>query len=204
MNTEFDSTLYWRRRYRQGGNSGPGSYGRLAIHKADIINSLVYRHDIESVIEFGSGDGNQLSLFHIPRYVGIDVSEDMVAACQDRYADDPGRSFHLRDTYEVPPRGFDMSLSLDVIYHLVEDERFHDYMTDLFAAADRYVLIYASDREVSGKAKHVRQREYSKWIERHAPDWKVERTFENPFARRRGSDPETTSFAFFRLFARQS
>lgn len=53
---------YWEQRYRQAGNSGAGSYGRLAEFKAEVLNEFVARHSIGSVVEFGSGDGNQLTL----------------------------------------------------------------------------------------------------------------------------------------------
>ncbi len=33
----FDSGKYWERRYAQGGTSGIGSTGALAIYKADIV-----------------------------------------------------------------------------------------------------------------------------------------------------------------------
>ena len=51
---------YWEQRYSSGSNSGDGSRGKLAEFKAEIINSLVKDKKIESVIEFGCGDGNQL------------------------------------------------------------------------------------------------------------------------------------------------
>ena len=44
----FDSAQYWRDRYRAGGNSGAGSYGRLAGFKAEIVNAFVREHDIAS------------------------------------------------------------------------------------------------------------------------------------------------------------
>ncbi|MGD9858413.1 MAG: hypothetical protein AB7U20_26025 [Planctomycetaceae bacterium] len=56
------SSDYWVRRYRKGRNSGGGSYGRLAEFKAQVLNDLVREHRIQTVIEFGCGDGNQLAL----------------------------------------------------------------------------------------------------------------------------------------------
>ena len=66
----FDSAQYWRDRYRSGGNSGAGSYGRLADFKAEIVNAFVREHDVASVIEFGSGDGAQLALADYPTLSG--------------------------------------------------------------------------------------------------------------------------------------
>ncbi len=50
---------YWVKRYAKGGNSGPGSYSELAKFKASVLNAFVREHGIQSVIEFGCGDGNQ-------------------------------------------------------------------------------------------------------------------------------------------------
>ena len=66
---EFKSSKYWNERYKHGGNSGDGSYGHLAEYKAEIINDFIEENQIHNIIEFGSGDGNQLkymlSLIHI-------------------------------------------------------------------------------------------------------------------------------------------
>ena len=70
----FNSKNYWEEHYQAGGNSGSGSYGRLASFKALIINEFVSENQISSVIEFGCGDGNQLALANYPEYVGLDVS----------------------------------------------------------------------------------------------------------------------------------
>src|SRR5690349_24554192 len=55
------SPSYWEERYRQGGNSGVGSYGQLARFKAQTINRFVAEQAVTSVVEFGCGDGAQLA-----------------------------------------------------------------------------------------------------------------------------------------------
>src|SRR5687767_4284814 len=69
------SSNYWERRYRKGRSSGAGSHGRLARFKADVLNEFVEKNCIKSVVEFGCGDGAQLSLANYPAYLGIDASE---------------------------------------------------------------------------------------------------------------------------------
>lgn len=91
--SEFDATQYWERRYSAGGTSGEGSYGRLADFKAKVINDFVVEHDIRSAVEFGCGDGNQLSLLRLPRYIGLDVSASAIRRCIARYAKDRAKSF---------------------------------------------------------------------------------------------------------------
>ena len=57
----FDSGAYWSARYRRGETSGSGSYGENAKYKADFLNGFVQENGINSVIEFGCGDGAQQS-----------------------------------------------------------------------------------------------------------------------------------------------
>ena len=91
------SKEYWEKLYSSGGTSGPGSYGKLAESKAGIINSFIKNNEINSVIDFGCGDGNQLSLFDFPSYIGLDVSSTAIKLCKKRFKDDKTKSFFLYD-----------------------------------------------------------------------------------------------------------
>ena len=62
----------------------------------------------------------------------------------------------------------DLAISVDVIYHLTADAVFESYMTHLFAAAAWFVVIYSTDKEISGTAPHVRHREFSWWADENA------------------------------------
>ena len=86
----FGSNQYWESRYDTGGTSGDGSYGKLAKYKAEIINSIIINEKIQSVIDFGCGDGNQLEYFSIPKYIGLDVSKTAILKCIKKFeGDDP-------------------------------------------------------------------------------------------------------------------
>ena len=67
----------------------------------------------------------------------------------------------------------DLTLSLDVIYHLVEDTVFECYMRTLFDSSKRYVIVYASDTDDNPihEGTHVRHRKFSRWIRENAPNW---------------------------------
>ena len=170
-----DSARFWERNYARGATSGSGSYGALAEGKSRFLNTLVREQAVRSVIEFGCGDGNQLSLAHYPRYVGLDVSRSAIALCQRRFAADPAKSFFLYDgtCFTDRARMFtaDLALSLDVVYHLTEDTVFETYLTHLFAAGRRLVVIYSTNQEISDTAPHVRHRHFTPWIEANCPDW---------------------------------
>src|ERR1700733_9306823 len=82
------SARYWERNYARGGTSGEGSYDALAQGKAVFLNEFVRTREIRSVIEFGCGDGNQLSLADYSSYIGLDVSRSAIERCQHRFATD--------------------------------------------------------------------------------------------------------------------
>ncbi|MDB5540764.1 MAG: hypothetical protein JWQ89_2491 [Devosia sp.] len=192
------STHYWETRYRDGGNSGAGSYGRLADFKARFLNDFVDQNGIRSVIEFGCGDGNQLMLARYPRYIGLDVSYTAIDRCRNLYKEDSTKSFLLLDSYAGETA--DLSLSLDVIFHLVEDEVFEAHMNFLFDAARRSVIVYSSNVDRSNSAAHVRHRRFTDWVAVRRPEWVCRSVIENEFPLQ--SDPQQESFADFYVFQR--
>lgn len=194
------SASYWENRYRDGGNSGAGSYNRLAVFKAKVLNDYVESNDIQSVIEFGSGDGAQLELARYPKYTGVDVSRSAVEAIRLRFAGRPSMTFLHTSEVGMDERA-DLALSLDVIYHLVEDEVFNAYMESLFDAADRVVIIYASNEEKSWPSPHVRHRNFTQWVERNRPEFALAAVIANEYPYS-DSDPDNTSFADFFIYDR--
>lgn len=196
------SEAYWKSRYSQGGNSGGGSYNSLADFKAEVINKLVSRNDIVSVIEFGCGDGNQLALAEYPCYLGVDVSPDAVERCKQRFSSDERKSFLLLN--ELAQERAELSLSLDVIYHLVEDSVFVEYMQTLFSAATRFVVIYSSntDTQQNVQGKHIHHRHFSGWVEEHMKEWRLLEHIPNKYPYN-GND-DTGSFADFYIYYRVS
>ncbi len=159
------SEKYWEQRYTVGGNSGVGSYGKFANFKAEVINKFVRDHKIQSVIEFGCGDGSQLKLANYPSYLGFDISKTAIDLCKETFKADLSKSFKLIDEYE--DERADLTLSLDVLFHLIEDEVFEIYMKKLFNSSDKYVIIYSSntDKNDTSEAPHVKHRHFTMWVE---------------------------------------
>ena len=193
------SAAYWKHRYDSGDNSGAGSYGKSAEFKAEVLNAFVAANDVRSVIEFGCGDGNQLALARYPRYAGFDVSERAVELCSSRFREDPSKTFGLLDSYA--DERAELALSLDVIYHLIEDDIFAEHMQMVFGAADRFVAIYSSNTEAQHRAQqpHVRHRRFTDWVAEYATDWDLHQEVANPLALKSGA-----SAASFYLFERRS
>ena len=167
------SGAYWEKRYSAGGNSGVGSYALFAEFKAGVLNEFVAKKNVKNVIDFGCGDGNQLSLAKYPAYLGFDVSSTAISQCQEIFKLDTHMSFRLISEYNG--ENADLTLSLDVIYHLVEDNVFEHYIRMLFKASNRYVIIYASDTDENRgyEGTHVRHRKFTRWIKENLANWNL-------------------------------
>ncbi len=200
------SRTYWEERYAKGGNSGPGSYDRYAEFKARVMNDLIERHGVRSAIEFGCGDGNQLSMIRYPRYLGLDVSPTAVEGCRRKFANDPTRSFRLYEagSYDPSDAGSraDLTVSLDVLFHLVEDEVYTTYMEHLFASADRLVVIYA--RDVDGpQTYHERNRSFTRFVRERLPAWAQLEKIGSPFLAEARNEQDAANVAEFFVFAKE-
>ncbi|MBV8915998.1 MAG: class I SAM-dependent methyltransferase [Acetobacteraceae bacterium] len=194
------SAKYWDQRYAAGGTSGAGSYNRLAAFKAEVLNGFVAEHGITRVLEFGCGDGAQLSLATYENYVGVDVAPSAVALCRARFGDGPTKCFYVAG--ELPAEiDAELTLSLDVIYHLVEDEVYERYLQELFARSRRFVCLYSSNEDRIAREKHVRHRHIEAWIGRNAPGWTLLRHVPNRYPHD-PADPGNTSFADFFFYER--
>ena len=172
------SEAYWIQRYNSGGNSGAGSLHRLGEFKAEIINEFVKDNDIKTIIEFGCGDGTQLKLAEYPSLIGFDVSPAAIARCQDIFQYDGTKSFRLMTEYKGEIA--QLTLSLDVIYHLVEEDIYCSYMKRLFNSSEQFVIIYSSDYNEKQRY-HEKRRRFTEWVETNMPHWKLIRYIPNRF-----------------------
>jgi hypothetical protein len=187
--TMRSSASYWERRYRLGLSSGSGSEGNLASYKAGVLNDFVREHHVRSVVEFGCGDGQHL---------GLDVSGKAVELCRARFGADMTKSFLWYDPGSAVNLGSylgaDLTLSLDVIYHLVEDEAYESHLRDLFGVSRRHVAIYASNRGGEGEHRHVRHRHFTEDVLQRFPWFRLTRHLPNPHCE--------STFAEFYFFER--
>lgn len=193
------SNEYWEQRYKSGGNSGAGSYNRLAEFKADVLNEFVEENNINSVIEYGCGDGNQLKYFKFKSYTGFDVSQTIIKKCQNLYKTDTSKAFKLITDYNNDKA--DLTLSLDVIYHLIEDNVFNEYMSKLFSSSNKYVIVYSTnddEHENNNIASHVKHRKFTNWVEKNQTKFKLISHIPNKYSY--NGDNNTSSYADFYIF----
>lgn len=197
------SDQYWQDRYRRGGNSGSGSYGLLAQYKADVLNKFVAEKSITSVIELGCGDGNQLTLAKYPRYFGLDISRDAVRRCIYTFAGDDTKGFlcYVPDAFDnkCGMLNADLGISLDVVYHLIENGVYEKYLMDLFQVATKWVVIYTSAQAETSVLPHILHRDVVADVGRMCVGWKLVEKIENPNRYLKFAE-EMTSFADFYVF----
>lgn len=197
----FSSAVYWESRYRDGGNSGAGSYNELGQFKAEVLNSAIIEYKINQVIEFGCGDGAILSLLEIKTYIGLDVSTTIIQQCISKFKSDKTKSFFIYDSKSFADNQhifkFDAAFSIDVIFHLVEYVIFEKYLEDLFSSALKLVVIYGADLDYKPKTEHELYRKFTMYIEKKFPDWKLVKIIKNRYPLRDNIDQNGSLSDFF-------
>ncbi len=202
----FDVSDYWESRYQSGRDSGSGSYGRLAKFKSKFINNFIAERGVKSIVELGCGDGAQLGLAQYPRYIGLDISPTVITVCNKEFLNDPVKEFFVYDPENFNANNFcsDLSISLDVIYHLSNDEIYFSYLRDLFSIGTKYVIIFSNSTSsyhqgVNERSEYVRFRDVLSDVAKTFDEWKLIGAEPNiyPFNL---SIPDETSFADFFIF----
>lgn len=178
----FDLAQYWEKRYADGRDSGEGSRGEIAKVKGGVVNRVINQFSVQSLLDWGCGDGQVLD--HITDqvwYTGIDLSPTVLDNTSQRHSE---RSFLLdtgTPTGVNPLRWLraDMSLSMDVMFHLVHAPDYWRYLANLFNSSQKVVLVWATDSDEGLTARHVRRRQWTPDVERLYPEWElVERAAE--------------------------
>ena len=78
----------------------------------------------------------------------------------------------------------DLAISLDVIFHIIEDKAFDLYMKNLFDSSKKYVIIYSSniDSRKRKSGKYVKHRQFTDWINRYeSKNWKLIKFIPNKY-----------------------
>lgn len=169
---------FWEERYKTGGNSGAGSYGEYAIYKAQIINDYIKKYNIKTISDFGCGDGNQIGLLvGYEEYHGFDISEYVINKCREKFKEMP-MSFY-GDILKLPE--VDLCLSLDVIYHVVDEKDFEFYLSQLFNKSKKFVLIFSSNHDSNkhSATNYIHHRKFTDWVEKNYKNFKLVEELEN-------------------------
>lgn len=172
VDNNFNSKIYWENRYKNNGDSGLGSYGAEAEFKANYINNFINNNDIKTINDFGCGDSNQINMLSgFDKYTGFDISETVLNICRNKFKNNDKFNF-TNNINEMELS--DVTLSLDVTYHVVEDKYFDEYMNNLFKLSSKFVLIYSINSDNSkGFAIHLKNRKFVDWANENYPNFEL-------------------------------
>jgi hypothetical protein len=178
----FNSAEYWDKRYKLNATSGSGSYGQLAQYKSDVINNFISENVIHSILDYGVGDGNQLSLLNVNKYTGIDISDFIIKKCKEQFKHDISKKFFNVNEFLKNVEKHDLAISCDVLYHLIEDNVYYEYLKNLFVFSKKYVIIYAADIDYN-ETIHVKFRKFTDYIKTNFKQWKLVKEIKNKYLR---------------------
>jgi len=170
----FSVKNYWENRYVTGGDSGWGSHDQTIVNfKKNYINDIIQKFSIKTIVELGCGDGNQLGYFNgYEKYYGYDISHNVLTKCRLMYLNQNNKEF-VNNIEELLVKKYDLALSLDVIYHLVEDDMYYEHMKNLFLLSD-IVCIFSTDDDVKDiPPPHLKNRKISKYINENFYNFKL-------------------------------
>ncbi len=138
--------------------------------------------NIESVVDWGVGDGTVLDgITRGVRYLGLDVSETAVDRLRRRYASLPLWDFEqVTEDYSGPYDLHELSLSMDVLFHLIDDQHYWAYLNNLFGHASRYVIIYSTNYGPARTARHVLRRRFTPDVAASFPEWELLKSADDP------------------------
>lgn len=199
----FDVKNYWETRYYNGGNSGRGSYGSFREFKLSVINQFIEKHTIGSLVDIGCGDGSIAEGIVVPGYTGLDISASAVEKCRTRIKNAGKACKHFYTLDDIPAavkdKKFHISMSIDVLYHLVDDKLFEEHMKMLFEFASEWVIIYSPDKDNDpGTVEHIKHRRFTQYISDKYPDWVLKYVIKNSCTLPR--DVPRNSFADFFIY----
>ncbi len=122
------------------------------------------------------------------------------AICAKKIVDDDTKKFYCcGNSYFNNIYKGDLAISLDVIYHLIEDEIYGQYMRRLFSSSKKYVCIYSSNFEKQLTA-HVKNRKFTDWIDKNKKEqWKLMKIIYNRYPYLE-SNPDNTSWSDFYFY----
>ncbi|MBI1388758.1 MAG: methyltransferase domain-containing protein [bacterium] len=157
LDPNFKASQFWDQRYAAGGDSGSGSKGVLGQFKSAYVTAVIRHFQIKSIVDFGCGDGTQVAQLPVEQYYGLDVSPSVVERCRAMYADRPG--FRFDALPEATLERYDMAMSLDVLYHVVEPDEYEAYLRRAFGHST-YTLFYINREAQPSTAPHILFRDH--------------------------------------------
>lgn len=161
---------YWNNRYVSGGNSGSGSRGESLRQKCRMINTFIQAHEIKSILDLGCGDGAVAACLDVNSYLGVDVSSYIVEKNSQAFSNDSKKQFRELTGFSVENNSFDLAISLDVIFHIVNLVDLTKHLNLLYKATGKWVIISSTNYD-SPQIYHQKNWKITEIITKQYPNW---------------------------------
>jgi hypothetical protein len=156
----FDYKAYWNNRYINNWNSWKWSYWENALFKANFINNFIKENNITTVTEFWVWDWNNLELYNIKNYEGLDISEKAIEICKDKFKDDKTKVFSVLNDWEYQA---ELTLSLDVTFHIFPKNEWKNYINRVIDSAVRFAIFYSFPKWTAN-APHLNDYNFEEYL----------------------------------------
>lgn len=157
----MQSIDFWKHRYLNNEEfySGKGSRGSLLENKIFFLNEFITKNNINSILDFGYGDSEVSKQLNIENYTGIDILEDLTIN-QDKYLAKNVSLITSKFNEINFNNKFDLTMALDILYHLYEDETEYlfDTIKNLYDYSDQFIIIYDL---IDGLWKEILENKYN-------------------------------------------
>ena len=150
----FIAKDYWDKRYAIGRTSGYGSYDIQLTKKLNWLKGL----PIKTITEIGCGDFNfgryLMELYPKATYTGQDISEVIIKRNNKLYP--------YKFTNDMPLPGADLTLCIDVLFHVLDDVDYEVLLLNLKQALrwGKYLALTAYEKEQIA-SPHLKIRKFS-------------------------------------------
>jgi SAM-dependent methyltransferase len=163
--TSVDPRSYWEdrlaRHYTAGGVGYLGlgeAYNKWMYHVRrhvfldEVRRRIPERSSIE-VLDIGSGTGFYMGLWHelgVTRLTGSDLTDVAVENLRRKYPMDRFIQFDVGETFPFASGEFGVISMMDVLFHIIDDERFEQAIANVFQALRPGGLFVFTDNFVRG------------------------------------------------------
>jgi len=142
---DFSNRDFWNKRYLSDPElgSGIGSRGSNLLHKRAIIEAYLLSTRPDSILDVGCGDHRVLADVDLgARYLGVDVSDEIVEINRRKYPDRNFRRVNLAEDAELQQAmRSDVVLCFEVLIHQHVEREYRRLVANLVKLAARGGLI---------------------------------------------------------------
>jgi len=177
---------WWNEWYKGGGTSGQGSRGDLLEFKSDYINTYFRQDAIQTVFDYGCGDGWLAGNLECKNYLGMDVSAEAVMMCKKKI-NRPNFYFELVESNLISGNYIDLKcvdrfaikpeaiICIDMLYHVMDNELVNKIIESIFSSSARMIVLYTipNTKMHGGRTDAINFYNNSETLNRVTKNWRL-------------------------------